>query len=442
MLGFSMIQLTKEHSDRLDKELRTRLVHLYKPMRRTPCFLHSSLEKFLVKNKKFPVIIEFKGEEIYSGLNKVESLLDKERKCKVQHQFPAAGCCSGMLTASGIEKLLTNECHIRKIYYDREVTALLDVASPSVRARELNKLGLTGKGVNIAVVDTGLYPHEDFTQPNNRIIAFKDVVNDREEPYDDNGHGTHCAGDAAGNGFSSDFQYRGPAPEAGVIGVKVLNKAGSGSISTIMAGIQWCMDHKEEHHIDVISLSLGGAADESDCNDPLVQIVEQAWDSGIFVCVAAGNSGPDERTIATPGISPKVVTVGALDDRDTVDRSDEEIASFSSRGPACGGVVKPDLVTPGVNVISLRSPGSFLDKTTKANRVENNYFSLSGTSMATPICAGVAALILQAHPEYTPDQVKQKLISGAVDMGLPANIQGAGYLDAEKAVGATKISKN
>ncbi|ARI78733.1 S8 family peptidase [Halobacillus mangrovi] len=442
MLGFSIIQLTKDHSDRLDKELRTRLVHLYKPMRRIPCFLHSLLEKYLVKYKTFPVIIEFKGDEIYSGMNKIESLIDKERKCKINQQLPGAGCCSGTLTASGIEKLLTNECHIRKIYYDREVRALVDVSSPSERSHKLNELDLTGKGVNIAVVDTGLYPHEDLTQPNNRIVAFKDIVHNREDPYDDNGHGTHCAGDAAGNGFSSDFQYRGPASEAGVIGVKVLNQAGSGSLSTVMAGIQWCIDHKEEHHIDVISLSLGAAPDDSDCNDPLVQIVERAWSSGIFVCVAAGNSGPDERTIATPGISPKVVTVGALDDGATAGQGDKEIASFSSRGPACGGVIKPDLVAPGVNVISLRSPGSFLDKTTKANRIETNYFSLSGTSMSTPICAGVAALILHAHPEYTPDQVKQKLINGAVDMGLPANIQGAGYLDAEKAVEASIIHNN
>nr|WP_319418023.1 S8 family peptidase [Virgibacillus necropolis] len=311
---------------------------------------------------------------------------------------------------------------------------MLDVASPSIHAEQLNEQGLTGKDVNIAIVDTGVHPHPDLKQPTNRIIAFKDFINNKMEPYDDNGHGTHCAGDAAGNGFSSNGKYRGPAPESGVIGVKVLNQMGSGSLSTIVSGIQWCINHKEEHQINVISLSLGAAADESDCNDPLVQIVEKAWESGIVVCVAAGNSGPDQRTIATPGISSKVVTVGAIDDQNTVDRADEEVASFSSRGPACGGVSKPDLLAPGANIISLRAPGSFLDKITKSNRVEDNYFSLSGTSMATPICSGVAALVLQAYPEFSPDEVKQQLLQAAVDRGLPSYVQGAGYLDAEKAV--------
>ncbi|CDQ20596.1 S8 family peptidase [Halobacillus karajensis] len=435
MLGFSMIQLTKTHSEKLDKELRKSLVHLYKPLRRTPCFLHRSIEKYLEKRKKFPVIIEFEEEKVmYSGISKVHDLVGKEKHCKVEHEFPSTCCCSGVLTASAIEKILSDDCHIKKIYYDREVMALLDVASPAVHARALNQMGLTGKGVNIAVVDTGVYPHQDLTQPENRLIAFKDVVNNREEAYDDNGHGTHCAGDAAGNGFASNDKYQGPAPEAGIIGVKVLNQMGSGSLSTIIAGIQWCIDHKEEYQIDILSLSLGAAADESDCDDPLVQIVDQAWESGIVVIVAAGNSGPDQRTVATPGISSKVITVGAVDDRNTVERSDEQIASFSSRGPACGEDSKPDLVTPGVNIVSLRSPGSYLDKTSKSNRVEDDYFNLSGTSMATPICAGVAALILQEHPEYTPDQVKQQLLAGAVDIGLPPYVQGAGYLDAEKAL--------
>ncbi|MFD2922963.1 S8 family peptidase [Halobacillus naozhouensis] len=432
MLGFSMIQLTREHSDKFDKELRQQLIHLYKPLRRTPCFLHRFIENRLKKSKKFPVIIEF--EHMYSALNKVHDVVELDGKSKVMQEFPSTSSCSAELTAKTIEKLMNNDCQIKKIYYDREVKALLDVASPSVHAQQLNQKGITGKGVNIAIVDTGVYPHEDLTQPTNRIVAFKDFVNDKLEPYDDNGHGTHCAGDAAGNGFSSDLRYRGSAPEAGIIGVKVLNQMGSGSLSTIVSGVQWCIDHKEEHGIDIISLSLGAAADESDCNDPLVQIVDKAWESGIVVCVAAGNSGPDQRTIGTPGISSKVITVGAMDDQDTINRTDEDIAPFSSRGPACGEVSKPDILAPGVNIISLRAPGSFLDKTSKSSRVDDEYFSLSGTSMATPICAGIVALILQVHPEETPDQVKQRLLDTAIDRGLPEYVQGAGYVDAAKAV--------
>ncbi|UOQ94935.1 S8 family peptidase [Halobacillus shinanisalinarum] len=435
MLGFSMIQLTRNHGEKFDKELRQRLVHLYRPLRSTPCFLHRPIENRLKKAKKFPVIIEF--EQMYSGLTKAHDHINADSKCKIVHEFPSTSSCSAVLNAATIEKLINDDCQIKKIYYDREVTALMDVASPSVHAKQLNDNGITGKGVNIAVVDTGVHPHPDLTEPTNRIIAFKDFINNKVEPYDDNGHGTHCAGDAAGNGFSSNLKYRGSAPESGIIGVKVLNNMGSGSLSTIVSGIQWCIDHKEEHKIDVISLSLGAAADESDCNDPLVQIVDQAWESGIVVCVAAGNSGPDQRTIGTPGISSKVVTVGAMDDQNTINRTDEEIAPFSSRGPACGEESKPDLLAPGVNIVSLRAPGSFLDKTSKSSRVEDDYFSLSGTSMATPICAGVAALILQVYPEFTPDQVKQRLLESAVDKGLPEYVQGAGYLDAQQAVEST-----
>ncbi|WP_079528238.1 S8 family peptidase [Halobacillus hunanensis] len=432
MLGFSMIQLAREHSDKFDKELRQQLIHLYKPLRRTPCFLHRFIENRLKKSKKLPVIIEF--EHMYSALNKVHDVVELDGKSKIMQEFPSTSSCSAELTAKTIEKLMSNDCQIKKIYYDREVKALLDVASPSVHAQQLNQKGITGKGINIAIVDTGVHPHEDLTQPTNRIVAFKDFVNNKLEPYDDNGHGTHCAGDAAGNGFSSDLRYRGTAPEAGIVGVKVLNQMGSGSLSTIVSGVQWCIDHKEEHKIDIISLSLGAAADESDCNDPLVQIVDKAWESGIVVCVAAGNSGPDQRTIGTPGISAKVITVGAMDDQDTINRTDEDIAPFSSRGPACGEVSKPDILAPGVNIVSLRAPGSFLDKTSKSSRVDDDYFSLSGTSMATPICAGIVALILQAHAEESPDQVKQRLLDTAIDRGLPEYVQGAGYVDAVKAV--------
>ncbi|WP_174615807.1 S8 family peptidase [Virgibacillus ihumii] len=436
MLGFSMIQLIRNHDKKLDKKLRQSLLHLYRPFRRIPCFLHRPIENLMKKFKRYPVVIEFENKDVplSSAVNKAHHVMKPEARSELIHQYHSICCCSAVLTASTIEKLMNSDCSIKKIHYDREVTALLDVASPAVHATQLNEQGLTGKDINIAVVDTGIYPHEDLKQPSDRIVAFKDFINNQTEPYDDNGHGTHCAGDAAGNGFSSNGKYKGPAPEAGVIGVKVLNQMGSGSLSTIVAGIQWCIDNKQKHQIDVISLSLGAAADESNCNDPLVQIVEQAWAAGIVVCVAAGNSGPDQRTIGTPGISSKVVTVGAMDDKNTTDRADEQIASFSSRGPACGEESKPDLLAPGVNIISLRAPGSFLDKTSKSGRVDSNYFSLSGTSMATPICAGVAALILQNNPGFSPDQVKQNLLQGSVDKGLPAYAQGAGYLDAEQAV--------
>ncbi|SDN11387.1 serine protease AprX [Fictibacillus solisalsi] len=432
MFGFSMIKVVRQHADKLDLHMRSKLVNLYRPMRKVPCFLHSSIEKWLKKRNKMKVLIEFHEEEAFMlGATQVHELIASHRKCKVHHQFGSIPFCSATLTANAVEDLLTNCTHIKKIHYDREVKALLDKASSSIHADVLNQSGVTGKDITIAIVDTGIYPHSDIKD---RIIGFQDFVNQKREAYDDNGHGTHCAGDAAGNGDLSDGKYRGPAPEANLVGVKVLNKMGSGSLSTVIAGVQWCIDNKEEYNIKVISMSLGSSASQPAADDPVVKAVEKAWQDGIVVCVAAGNEGPDDNTVSSPGISSKVITVGAIDDQNTVDRSDDKIASFSSRGPTIDGITKPDILTPGVNIVSLRSPGSYLDKISKDSRVANDYFSLSGTSMATPICAGVAALVLEQNPDFTPDQVKEKLISAAEDWGLPANSQGHGYLNVSKLI--------
>ena len=298
-------------------------------------------------------------------------------------------------------------------------------------------LNCTGKGVTIAIIDTGIHPHKDLA---GRITGFVDFINKRPDPYDDNGHGTHCAGDAA----SSSTTYMGPAPEANLVGVKVLDKMGSGSLDTVMQGVEWCIQNNADsskQKIDIISMSLGATAQNyaEENDDPMVHIVERAWEAGIVVCVAAGNEGPNYGTIASPGISDLVITVGALDDKNTSDtREDDDVASFSSRGPTkYYNVTKPDLLAPGVNIVSLRSPNSYLDKLQKSARVDNDYFVLSGTSMATPICAGVVALIKQSNPKLTPNQVKEMLKSGADlwsndSLKYDQNIYGSGYINAER----------
>ncbi|MFC0273229.1 S8 family peptidase [Metabacillus herbersteinensis] len=422
MLGFSMIQLVRRMGNKLDKDMRHELVQTYYPFRAVPCFLHRPLEYIRKKTKSLPLIIEFEQDAFEAGLSDI-----KNTKCRTLNEFPSISSCSTKLSLGKIEQLLENCSHIKKIYYDRKVTALLDVATPAIHSDQLKQNGFTGKDVTIAVIDTGIHPHQDLQ---GRITGFMDFVNNRTDPYDDNGHGTHCAGDAAGNGLLSNGKYQGPASEANVVGVKVLDKKGSGSLSTVISGVEWCIQNQSQLGIDILSLSLGSDATQPAADDPVVRAVETAWDNGLVVCVAAGNSGPSEETIASPGISPKVITVGAADDTNTVDRSDDSVADFSSRGPTIDGLVKPDLVTPGVNIISLRSPGSFLDKINSGAIVDTNYVSLSGTSMATPICAGVAAQLLQKDPSLTPDQVKQQLISACEDLGQLPNVQGNGYLNA------------
>lgn len=226
------------------------------------------------------------------------------------------------------------------------------------------------------------------------------------------------------------------------MGLKVLDKYGSGSLSAVIEAVQWCRDNQSRHNIKVVNLSLGSTAVQSYKEDPLCLAVEELWRSGVVVCAAAGNEGPNESTISTPGIDPVIITVGASNDFNTIDTGDDEVADFSSRGPTIDSLTKPDLMTPGSNIISLRAPGSNLDKNDSASRYDDNYTVLSGTSMATPICCGVVALLLEAKPDLSPDQVKERLISSCSSLGeYSANEQGAGLVDArlaarESAVGS------
>ena len=208
----------------------------------------------------------------------------------------------------------------------------------------------------MAVIDTGIYPHPDLVYPENRIVAWNDLVNGKDSPYDDNGHGTHVAGIIAGNGASSRGKYAGMAPEAKLIGVKALDQDGSGNTSDIISGIEWCIENQKTYNIKAINLSIGGTAQDSYSQDPLCRATSAAWRSGITVCVAAGNDGPDASTINTPAINPNVISVGNLDDQGTVDTSDDILSDSSSRGPTIDNLMKPDLLAPGTNIMSLR-PG-------------------------------------------------------------------------------------
>ncbi|MCK4259435.1 MAG: S8 family peptidase [Halanaerobiales bacterium] len=323
------------------------------------------------------------------------------------------------LPAQAINALAKNP-NVKSIILDGEMHATLDLSKTAANYEAAWASGYTGAGVTIAIVDTGIAPHPDFE---GRLVAFKDFINTNTAFYDDNGHGTHCAGDAAGNGLMSGGLYKGPAYEANLVGVKVLDRAGSGSWSGVVAGVQWCIDNKDTYGIDVVSMSLGGTATLSYIDDPVCQAVAAAWDAGLVVLIAAGNEGPEAGTIGTPGLEPSIITVGATYDQQTANASDDAVVSFSSRGPTFDGLVKPDICAPGTYIMSTKN-----DRNGKWR--QGYYQDMSGTSMATPIAAGIAALILDANPNMTPDQVKSKMMSTAIDLGDIANNQGAGLLDA------------
>ena len=408
----------RNEGERLCPELRKQVLSWYRPARYTPCFLTKAYTGIIKQRKKIPVIVQMSEDAV--NFFSIQSMADAAG-CRVKRDLPLIFSFSTEVNEKNLQKLLQNK-GVKKVWYDREVRAVLDVAAPSVGSGYLWESGYTGKGIGIAVLDTGIYNHPDL---DGRITGFRDLINNKSETYDDNGHGTHVAGCAA----SSGKKYTGPAPQADVIGVKVLSKIGSGSLSIVIEGVQWCIQNQEQYRIRIINLSLGSETSQSYKDDPVCQAVEKAWDSGIFVCVAAGNSGPQARTINSPGIDPKILTVGATNDMKTKETGDDTIAEFSSRGPTPEGLRKPDVVAPGNNITSLRSPGSFLDKQNKDARVGNWYFTLSGTSMATPVCAGVAAQLLQKSPATTPDELKKLLINTARPLpNVGENDQGAGLI--------------
>ncbi|WNS46289.1 S8 family peptidase [Paenibacillus sp. MMS20-IR301] len=375
-----------------------------------------------------PVIIQFKRPLTPAGMRSLQTHLG-QHAFKVKHHLPLHQAVASQLSLKCLERMC---CWpgVRKVYLDGIKKANLNIATPSIGATVVRQIkGLTGKGINIAVLDTGVYPHPDLTRPVNRIIAFKDYINHRKCPYDDNGHGTHITGDAAGNGWSSKGKYRGPAPEAGIAGIKVLDKNGDGYDSTIIKGIEWCIANRRRLKLRILSMSFGGPVNPSPKDDILVQAVEKAVKAGLTVVIAAGNSGPGRGTVESPGISPSAITVGAVNDRRTVTQKDDRITFYSSRGPAPGGKVKPDLVAPGDAVVSLRAPGSVLVREFPGNKVGKRYFRLSGTSISTPIVSGAAALLLQRSPGLTPGQVKALLKRNAFPLGLKPNTAGSGEVN-------------
>jgi len=284
-----------------------------------------------------------------------------------------------------------------------------------VRADKVWQQGIAGGGVTVAILDSGVAADADLVQPDNRILASVNFADQRltSDPRDPGGHGTHIAGIVAGNGTRSGGEFIGIAPQANVVDVRVLGNTGSGRISSVVRGIEWVLAHRAAYNIRVINLSFGAPARLPYRLDPMSAAVEIAWRRGLVVVAASGNGGPQRDTVETPGIDPYVITVGATDDRGTLGRGDDMLAWFSAWGSADSNA-KPDLVAPGRRIVSLRVPGSALD-TLFPDRVVvaqngSTYFRLTGTSMATAVVSGAAALLLAGRPNLTPNQVKALLV--------------------------------
>ena len=270
----------------------------------------------------------------------------------------------------------------------------------------------------IAVIDTGVdADHVDLD--GGKVIGWKDYVNSKTSPYDDQGHGTHVSSIIAGDG-DGNSAYKGVAPNAALVGIKVLDSQGSGSLSDVEAGVQWAIDNKDLYGINIISMSLGSSG-SSDGTDSLSQTVNSATSNGIVIVVAAGNEGPGDYTIGSPAAADKAITVGAVAD---VSENGFNLASFSSRGPTADGRIKPDITAPGYQITAAEAGST------------NGYVTYSGTSMATPFVSGTVALMLQENPNLTPQEVKDILMNTAVDYGIVGkdNDYGAGLMDGYESI--------
>ena len=299
-------------------------------------------------------------------------------------------------------------------------------------ADRLAAAGDTGAGVSVAVLDTGINGSlPDFS---GRERAGVDLTtNGRGSPWtDEYGHGTFVAGLIAGNGASSAGRYPGEAPGAQLVSIKVAGATGATTLSTVIQGVDFAIKNQRKFNIGVLNLSLGSVPTGPTATEPLDQAVEAAWNAGIIVVVSAGNAGPFNGTVMSPGDDPLVITVGAYADNGSPAPADWATCAFSSVGPTLfDGWFKPDLVAPGRSVVSLADPGSTIYTANPGAVVGTGNFVGSGTSFSAAITSGAAALVLADNPSASPDEVKGRLLGNAMPtpVGDPF-VDGHGYLNA------------
>jgi serine protease AprX len=294
--------------------------------------------------------------------------------------------------------------------------------SQIVNGQALHLLGIDGRGIGIAVLDTGLWKHDAIkldSSGNVRIRAVYDAINDVEATSplsgdDPGGHGSHIASIAVSSLLTPEGLYNGIAPGAHLVSVQAFNEYGQGSYADVIRAIEWIVANRDAHDIRILNLSFSATPQSYYWDDPINQAVMVAWQNGIFVVAAAGNRGPDPMTIGVPGNVPYVMTVGAMSDNFTpADPEDDILASFSSAGPTQEGFVKPEVVAPGGHMLGLVQGNSTLATDYPDYFYNSLYFEMSGTSQATAVVTGIAALVLQAQPSLTVDDLKCRILSAA-----------------------------
>lgn len=305
---------------------------------------------------------------------------------EIVKEYPFINAVGVMVKSHELSRLASFRA-VKFVTSSSKVFALTGAENKNPATVFQNKISLSGRGVGLAVLDTGVSPHVDFCLPENRLIAFHDVIAGKDDFYDDNGHGTFVTGVASGNGVTSGGEITGVARRANIVGVKVIGADGEGSAFDVLDGMQWIVDNKDKTNVKVCCMSFG--ATPTDNSDPLRRGAEVLVRSGITVVAASGNEGMN--ALKTPAISPMVLSVGAVE-------SDGKVAEFTSRGFVFGRR-KPEIYARGVDVTSVSA--------------HSTYKKMSGTSVSAPYVAGACCLLLEKYPYATPQKIKDMILSSA-----------------------------
>ncbi len=366
-----------------------------------------------------------------------------------------AGVLQSLRTAPGIHSVTPDSQvwlqHAVDGYNPAEDAGSMYSTIDALKAREFWKQGITGSGVTVALIDSGVVPVNGLTYPG-KVINGPDLSFESQADHlryqDTFGHGTHMAGIIAGRDdgaavpttHNDHHSFMGVAPDAKILNVKVANATGAVDVSQVIAAIDWVVQHRNDNgmNVRVLNLSFGTDGVQDYRLDPLTFATEVAWHYGIVVVASAGNSGFGSSKLNNPAYDPFVIAVGASDTKGTYTVSDDTVPDWSSRGD---GTRNPDFVAPGKSIVSLRDPNSYIDQTYSDGRVGSRFFRGSGTSQAAAAVSGAAALLLQQRPNLTPDQVKYILKSTAAPMPVADPVaQGSGVMDLKNAARAATPS--
>lgn len=365
---------------------------------------------------KIPVIVSYKG----SSKKVKQKILSFGGRIK--YEYTAVNAIAVSLRGSGIDKL-SEMPEITSLTLDYKAMVCMTNSEKILGVHHARNFNLTGKGIGIGIVDTGVYPHPDILKKRDPIGLFTDLVSQYLKPYDDNGHGTFISGCLVSCGA-----YTGICPDAVICMVKAFDAAGNGFMSDIIRGIEILLNNREKYNIRIILLPFEIPNIIKVKSNPLEEIIVYAVKSGISVIAPSGNLGPQPMSINCPGNISEVITVAGIN----CSEKPFDIAAFSGRGPLINGTAKPDVCAPCVNVTSLSCNKSYLPFKKNFSHTEALYTSMSGTSIAAAFIAGAAALILEKTPELTPSDLKSIILLSTRSLGENKYSQGSGQFIFEK----------